>query len=58
MVMNSVDLGTGSIDWPTILKSAKKYGMQYYIVEQEAYPNGSSLEAAKVNAAYMKTLKV
>ncbi|HRG23682.1 MAG TPA: sugar phosphate isomerase/epimerase [Chitinophagaceae bacterium] len=55
---NSVDLGTGSIDWPKILKSAKKYGMQYYIVEQEAYPNGSSLEAAKVNAAYMKTLKV
>lgn len=55
---NSVDLGTGSVDWPKILKSAKKYGMQYYIVEQEAYPNGSSLEAAKVNAAYMKTLKV
>lgn len=55
---NSVDLGTGSIDWPKILKSAKKYGMQYYIVEQEAYPNGSSLEAAKVNAAYMKTMKV
>ncbi len=56
--MNSVDLGTGSIDWPTILKSAKKYGMQYYIVEQEAYPNGSSLEAAKVNADYMKTVKI
>ncbi|HOZ68342.1 MAG TPA: TIM barrel protein [Chitinophagaceae bacterium] len=55
---NSVDLGTGSIDWPTILKSAKKYGMQYYIVEQEAYPNGSSLEAAKVNADYMKTVKI
>ena len=55
---NSVDLGTGSIDWPKILKSAKKYGMQYYIVEQEAYPNGSSLEAAKVNAAYMKSIKI
>ncbi len=54
---NSVDLGTGSIDWTKILKTAKKNGMQYYIVEQEAYPNGSSLEAAKVDAAFMKTLK-
>jgi sugar phosphate isomerase/epimerase len=55
---NSVDLGTGSIDWTKILKSARKNGMQYFIVEQEAYPNGSSLEAAKVDAAYMKTLKI
>lgn len=55
---NSVDLGTGSIDWSKLLKTAKKNGMQYFIVEQEAYPNGSSLEAAKVNAAYMKTLKI
>lgn len=54
---NSVDLGTGSINWQSILKAARKNGMQYYIVEQEAYPNGSSLEAAKVNAAYMKGLK-
>ncbi|MBI1341752.1 MAG: TIM barrel protein [Terrimonas sp.] len=55
---NSIDLGTGSIDYPSILKTAKENGMQYYIVEQEFYPNGSPLEAAKVDAAYMKSLKI
>lgn len=53
---NSVDLGTGSIDWKKTLKAAVKNGMQYFIVEQEAYPNGSSLDAAKVNAAFMKKI--
>ncbi|MBE2229381.1 MAG: sugar phosphate isomerase/epimerase [Chitinophagaceae bacterium] len=53
---NSVDLGTGSIDWRKTLKAAVKNGMQYFIVEQEAYPNGSSLDAAKKNAAYLKKL--
>ena len=53
---NSVDLGTGSIDWKKTLKAAVKNGMQYFIVEQEAYPNGSSLEAAKINAAFLKKL--
>jgi sugar phosphate isomerase/epimerase len=55
---NSIELGTGSINWPKVLKTAKKNGMEYFIVEQEAYPNGTSLEAIKVNAAYMKTLKI
>jgi sugar phosphate isomerase/epimerase len=55
---NSVDLGTGSIDFPKILRTAADNGMQYYIVEQEAYPNGTPLEAAKADAEYMKKLKI
>ncbi len=55
---NSVDLGTGTIDFTRVLKTAKLNGMEYFIVEQEAYPNGSQLEAAKANAAYMKKLKI
>lgn len=55
---NSVDLGTGSINWSNVLKTAKANGMEYFIVEQEAYPNGTSLEASKVNAEYMKGLKI
>jgi sugar phosphate isomerase/epimerase len=55
---NSVDLGTGSIDWKKVLKSAKENGMQHFIVEQEAYPNGTPLQAAKVNAEYMKGLRI
>lgn len=52
----SVDLGTGVIDFRKLAGTAKKAGMQYYIVEQERYDNGSSLDAAKVGAAYMKKL--
>ena len=54
---NSVDLGTGSIDFSKVLKTARENGMQYYIVEQEAFPNGTPLEAANANAGYMKKLK-
>ncbi|MFN8291177.1 MAG: sugar phosphate isomerase/epimerase [Chitinophagaceae bacterium] len=55
---NSVDLGTGSIDYKKILKTAIDNGMKYFIVEQEAYPNGTPMEAAKADAAYMKKFKV
>ena len=55
---NSVDLGTGSIDFSSILKTAKANGMEYYIVEQEAYPNGSPLKAVEACADYMKKLKI
>jgi sugar phosphate isomerase/epimerase len=55
---NSVELGTGTINFNKILKTAKENGMQHFIVEQEAYPNGTPLEAVKADAAYMKKLKV
>ena len=55
---NSCDLGTGSIDFPKILTTAKTSGVQYYIVEQEFYPSGTPLQAAKVDADYMKKLKI
>lgn len=32
----SVALGTGMLDWPTILKAAKKAGVKYYYVEDES----------------------
>jgi len=52
------ELGTGSINYPEILKAAKTYGMNYFIVEQEDYLNNDSLSAAKANAEYMKNLKL
>jgi sugar phosphate isomerase/epimerase len=55
---NSVDLGTGSIDFSKVLKTARENGMQYFIVEQEAYPNGTPSEAVRVDAEYMKKLKI
>ena len=54
----SVDLGTGSIDFKTILKEAGRKGMEYYIVEQEAYENTTPLAAAKADADYMKNFRI
>lgn len=51
---NSVDLGKGVIDWSDILTAASKAGMQYYLVEQEAYPDTTPLEAVKSNGKYMQ----
>jgi sugar phosphate isomerase/epimerase len=50
-------LGTGSIDFPKILKTAKENGVQYYIVEQERYDNTTDVDSAKADAEYMKKLK-
>lgn len=54
----SVDLGTGQIDFNDILKKGKDKGMEYFIVEQEAYVNTTPMDAAKADAEYLKKLKV
>ena len=51
-------LGEGSIDYPSVLKGAKRYGTKFYIVEQEKYENSSPMASARANAAYMKSLQV
>ena len=53
----SVDLGKGNIDYKRIIKEVSGLGMQYYIVEQEAYAGTTPLAAAKADAGYMKDLK-
>jgi len=54
----SVVVGTGSINYPKILKTAKKYGMEYYIVEQEKWEGTTPMQAAQADAMYMKTLSI
>lgn len=54
----SVDLGTGGIDFKSILKEGGKKGMEYYIVEQEAYENTTPLAAAKADADYLKNFRI
>jgi sugar phosphate isomerase/epimerase len=51
-------LGQGSIDFEKILKTARKNGAQYYIVEQEKYENSTELDSAKADAEYMKKVKI
>jgi len=55
---DTCDLGKGSIDYSSILKTAKKNGMEYYLAEQEHYPNSTSMQSAEANAVYMKNLKI
>ncbi len=55
---DTCDLGTGSIDFPSILKTARKNGMQYYIAEQEDYPNSTSMKSAAADAEYMRGLRI
>ena len=54
----SVDVGTGSIDFPSILKVAKEAGTEYYIVEQEKYEGSTPIKSVEANAAYMKKLMI
>ena len=54
----SVVVGTGSINYPKILRTAKKYGMEYYIVEQEKWEGTTPMQAAQADAVYMKTLSI
>ena len=54
----SVVVGTGSIGYPKILKTAKKQGMEYYIVEQEKWEGTTPMQAAQADAAYMKNLSI
>lgn len=52
----SCDIGTGTIDFPKILKVAKDQGVKYFIVEQERYDGSTPLKSAQVGAVYMKNL--
>lgn len=54
----SVVLGTGSINFPEVLKVAKDKGMKYFIAEQERYDNTTPLAATEANASYMKNLEL
>ena len=54
----SCTLGTGYIDYPAIIKVARKQGMQFYVVEQERYDGGTPLECVRQDAKYMKKLKI
>ena len=50
-------IGKGTIDYKNLLSKVASRGVQHMIVEQEAYTGTNELEAAKADAAYMKTLK-
>lgn len=54
----SVVLGSGSIDYGKVLRTAKDNGMKYFVVEQEKFEGTTPMEAAEKNAAYLKNLEI
>ncbi|MDZ7719837.1 MAG: TIM barrel protein [Balneolaceae bacterium] len=54
----SVVLGTGTIDYPSIVQVAQENGMEHFIVEQEAYTGTTPMDAAQADAEYMKNLQL
>jgi sugar phosphate isomerase/epimerase len=50
----SVVLGTGSINFPQILRTGAQNGVRHFMVEQEAYEGTTPLVAVRENAGYMK----
>jgi len=53
----SCNLGTGIIDFPSILKTAEAKGVNYFIMEQERYDGSTPMNSAKVGATYLKNLR-
>jgi len=53
-VNNNVVLGTGQIDWPSVLKEAKKQGIKYYFIEDES---ASAAEQIPRTLKYLEQVK-
>ncbi len=51
-----VNVGDGSIDYTALLPEARKYGLEYFIVEQENYENTTPVAAAKADVDYLKRI--
>lgn len=53
-VTNNVALGQGIIDWPHVLRAAKKAGVKWYFIEDES---PTSVEQIPQSLRYLETLK-
>jgi sugar phosphate isomerase/epimerase len=53
----SVVIGTGTIDFAKVLKTAAAAGMEYFFVEQERYDGTTPLKATQDDAEAMKRLQ-
>lgn len=49
-----VEVGSGNLDFASIIAESEKAGTEYFIVEDEYYSTGSSLESVNMSASYIK----
>jgi sugar phosphate isomerase/epimerase len=54
----SVQLGKGTIDFQSVLRTGAANGLKFYIVEQEAFTGSNPLQSAEVDAKYFKTITI
>lgn len=54
----SCNLGTGTIDFASLLPIARKCGMDYFYVEQERWDGSTPMLSAQADADYMKGVRV
>ncbi len=53
-VTNDVTLGTGQMDWPAILKTARQIGVKYYFIEDES---PTAAEQIPQSLRYLESVK-
>ena len=51
---NMVEVGKGNLDFPRIVAAAEEAGCKYFIVEDEYYSTGDSMESVNTSATYIK----
>ena len=51
---DDVPLGTGMVDWPSVLSTAAKVGVKHYFIEDES---PTAAEAIPQSLRYLETLK-
>jgi sugar phosphate isomerase/epimerase len=47
------EVGTGGIDWPPILATAKKLHVEHYFIEQDRI-QGSAIESLRASYTYLR----
>jgi sugar phosphate isomerase/epimerase len=52
---DNVTIGTGQIDWPAVLRTAQKIGVQYYFIEDET---PTPLQCIPDSVKYLRSLKL
>lgn len=55
---SACDLGKGIINYPHLLSTGLDNGMEYFFVEQSRFYHETPLQSAKINADYLKKLKL
>ena len=53
-VNNDVAIGTGILNWPSILAAAKKAGVEYYFIEDES---DAAPEHLPISLKYLEGIK-